>query len=230
VTRHGDDDFAARAAWALATSSRPIPVITGGSGRTEHPTQALLDIYTLARAYRDRGGLDHRRVLLVGDIGRNRAARSLATMLSRFEVDRIDVACTESHPPEPAFVAALQRRGTTLDFHPDVESALRTIGHDLDAVYMTRLQQEWDAQASAELGASEGFILKAEYRTLVRDDCQIMHPLPRVNELPDTWADHEGFAIWHQVRNGMWVRAALLATMFGADELLATFTGGSARP
>jgi aspartate carbamoyltransferase catalytic subunit len=112
VTRHPDDDFAARAAWTLSRSGRPIPVISAGSGRSEHPTQALLDIYTLRHSFLDRGGIDGRRILLVGDIGRNRALRSLTHLLTRFEISRIDVACPAAYPPDPALLELLRRRGT----------------------------------------------------------------------------------------------------------------------
>ncbi|MFT6821814.1 MAG: aspartate carbamoyltransferase catalytic subunit, partial [Myxococcota bacterium] len=64
VTRHGDDAFAERAAWALSASGRPIPVVSGGSGTTQHPTQALLDVYTLQRTLERRGGIDGKRILL----------------------------------------------------------------------------------------------------------------------------------------------------------------------
>ena len=60
-------------------------------------------------------------------------------------------------------------------------------------------------------------MLRTEFRSLVRDDCVLMHPLPRVNELPESWEDHPGFVVWRQVRNGMWIRAALFAAIHGAD-------------
>lgn len=220
VTRHPDDDFAARAAWALSRSGRPIPVISAGSGTVEHPTQALLDVYTLQYSFAARGGLDGKRVLLVGDIGRNRAARSLGLLLTRFGVDRIDVACHPSFPPDPAFQAQLHASGVALVAHPSVAEALRAVGTALDAVYMTRLQQEWDAADPAATGASLGtdpaFVLDPALRSAIRPDCVILHPLPRVNELPDAWEDHPGFVVWRQVRNGMWMRAALLAHIHGA--------------
>lgn len=217
VTRHGDDQFAARAAWALSRSGRPIPVISAGSGTAEHPTQALLDLYTLRYSFSERGGIDGKRVLLVGDIGRNRAARSLALLLRRYNVPRIDVACTPEHLPDEAFVRAFERRGVELVVHVSLAAALAQIGPDLDAIYMTRLQQEWDGQKGGSLGAHPDFVLEPHYRSQLRPDCVIMHPLPRVNELPDAWEDHPGFVVWRQVRNGMWMRAALLATIHGAD-------------
>jgi aspartate carbamoyltransferase catalytic subunit len=219
VTRHPDDDFAIRASWALARSRRPIPVISAGSGRSEHPTQALLDVYTLRYSFAERGGIDGKRILMVSDIGRNRAARSLALLLTRYAIRRLDVACFPGHGPDPAFRAALEAGGIELVLHPSVASALTAIGPELDAIYVTRLQQEWDAPGQA-LGTSDDFVLSWDLRGHIRPDCAILHPLPRVNELPDDWDDHPGFVVWRQVRNGMWMRAALLAHVHGAaDEI-----------
>jgi aspartate carbamoyltransferase len=217
VTRHPDDDFAIRASWALARSRRPIPVISAGSGRSEHPTQALLDVYTLRYSFAGRGGIDGKRILMVSDLGRNRAARSLALLLTRYAIRRLDVACFPGHGPDPAFVASLAAAGIELVLHASARAALETVGAELDAIYVTRLQQEWDVPG-ASLGTSDDFVLSWDLRHLIRPDCVILHPLPRVNELPDAWDDHPGFVVWRQVRNGMWMRAALLAHAHGADD------------
>jgi aspartate carbamoyltransferase len=209
VARHPDDDFALRASWALDRSERPVPVISAGSGRSEHPTQALLDIYTLH--HRWRGEVDGRRIHLVGDIGRNRAARSFAHLLTRFSGISLDITCHPDWAPEPAFVATLRAGGVEVAFHDRLEPAL---DRGPDAIYLTRLQQEWD-QAPAELGTDERYVLREELRERIPSTCLILHPLPRVNELPESWEDHPGLAIWHQVRNGVWVRAALLTWIFG---------------
>lgn len=217
VTRHPEDTFAERAAWALWRSQRTIPVISGGSGKSHHPTQALLDIYTLRYSMQERGGLDGKRVLVVGDVGRNRAARSLIYLLTRYAIDRVDLACVPSHRPETPFLHFLERHGVTPVFHDSLDAAIAAAGPEFDAIYMTRLQQEWDAGAAGELGTHPDFVLHARYREALRPDCALLHPLPRVNELPDAWEDHPGFVVWRQVRNGMWMRAALLAAVHGAD-------------
>lgn len=216
VVRHADDGFATRAAWAMARSPWPIPVVSAGSGSVEHPTQALLDTYTLLEAFADRGGLDGKRMLFVGDLGRNRAARSLMWLLTRFGVARIDVACHPAHPPGALITEALRQRGVSLVSHASVGEALEEVGRDLDAIYVTRMQQEWDAEGQAPLGSHPDFVLQLSYRSLIREDCAVLHPLPRVNELPADWEAHPGFLAWRQVRNGMWMRAALLAHIHGA--------------
>lgn len=221
VTRHPEEDFAARAAWAMSRSGRSIPVISAGSGTAEHPTQALLDIYTLGYSFESRGGIDGKRLLLVGDIGRNRTARSLALLLTRYDVSRIDVVCHPSHLPDQAFLAALQRHGISVVSHASIAEALQREGSAIDAIYMTRLQQEWDS-GQEPLGSADPYVLHPHFRDQIRPDCVILHPLPRINELPESWEDHPGFVVWRQVRNGMWMRAALLAHIHGAaDEITA---------
>lgn len=228
VVRHPDDDFATRASWALARSGRPIPVVSAGSGRSQHVTQSLLDVYTLRYSFQDRGGIDGKRVVLVGDVGRNRAARSLAYMLTKFDVDRLDIVCQKDHLPQDGLLEYVARHGIDVRVHERLGPALDKLGKDIDALYMTRLQQEWDAgsggtpDAKKEKGTSDDFVLHPEYAKYLRDDCVIMHPLPRINELPEAWESHPGFVVWRQVRNGMWMRSALLASIHGAaDEIQA---------
>ena len=224
VTRHPEDDFAVRAAWGLQRSSRPIPVVPAGSGKSQHVTQSLLDIYTLRYSLEQRGGIDGRTVLLVGDILRNRAARSLAYLLTKFDVARVDFVSAKNYLPEGGLVQYIEKHGIKVGVDDNLESYLKRRGGEVDAIYMTRLQQEWDkgdGQPTAkggELGTEDAFVLKSEFRSLIREDCVLMHPLPRVNELPESWEDHPGFVVWRQVRNGMWMRAALFAAIHGADQ------------
>jgi aspartate carbamoyltransferase len=224
VTRHPENDFAIRAAWSLQKSSRPIPVVSAGSGKSQHVTQSLLDIYTLRYSLLDRGGIDGRTVLIVGDIARNRAARSLAYLLTKFDVARIDFVSAKNYLPENGLVQYIEKHGIKVGVDDNLESYLRTRGGEVDAIYMTRLQQEWDTGGGEptgkpkEFGTEDAFVLKSEFRSLIRNDCVLMHPLPRVNELPESWEDHPGFVVWRQVRNGMWMRAALFAAIHGADQ------------
>lgn len=219
VVRHHEDDFATRAAWALSRSDRPIPVISAGSGRSQHVTQSLLDVYTLRYSFAERGGIDGKTVLVIGDIARNRAARSLAYLMTKFDQPRVYFVSPRDFEPQTDLRAYLDKHGIEVRIHEDLQTMLREHGRQIDAIYVTRLQQEWDEGGPpAELGSSDPFVLKPEYRTLIRPDCVIMHPLPRVNELPDEWEEHPGFVVWRQVRNGMWIRAAIFAVVHGADE------------
>lgn len=220
VTRHPDDDFAVRASWALGQSGRTIPVVSAGSGKSQHVTQSLLDIYTLRYSFFERGGIDGKRVLLVGDVARNRAARSLAYLLTKFDVPEVHFASHKDFQPDDTLVAYIRKHGIEVHVHEDLRSTLANNQGKFDAIYVTRLQQEWDSDGTApkgKLGTAESYVLKTEYREFIPDSTVIMHPLPRINELPDEWDEHPGFVVWRQVRNGMWIRAALFATIHGAD-------------
>lgn len=222
VTRHQDDDFAARASWALSRSGRPIPLISAGCGKSQHVSQSLLDIYTLRYSFADRGGIDGKDVVIIGDVARNRAARSLAYLLARFERPRIHFVSPDAFAPDDTLLRYLERHEVRTTLHTSIASMLKSHGEGIDAIYVTRLQQEWDRgnngiPDTGDRGSAEDFVLKPEYRTMLRPDCVLMHPLPRVNELPEQWEDHPGFMVWRQVRNGMWIRAALFAAVFGCD-------------
>ncbi len=224
VVRHPDDDFATQAAWALHRSQRPVPVISAGSGKSQHVTQALLDFYTLRYSFYDRGGVDGKRILIVGDIARNRAARSLALILTKFRPASIHFVSPEDFAPDDELLGYLGRHEIPVTVTDGLETYLRNHGRETDAIYMTRLQKEWDAGSGqpktgatiSELGADDAYVLRSDFRLLIREDCVLMHPLPRINELPESWEDHPGFVVWRQVRNGMWMRAALFATINGA--------------
>lgn len=222
VTRHQDDDFATRAAWALSRAGRPIPLISAGCGKSQHVTQSLLDIYTLRYSFADCGGIDGKDVVIIGDVARNRAARSLAYLLARFERPRIHFVSPDAFAPDDALLRYLDRHEVKTTLNSALGPLLRDRGDKIDAIYVTRLQQEWDRgnngiPDTGDRGSAEDFVLKPEYRTMLRPDCVLMHPLPRVNELPEEWEDHPGFMVWRQVRNGMWIRAAVFASVFGAD-------------
>jgi aspartate carbamoyltransferase catalytic subunit len=219
VTRHKDDEFAMRAAWSLSTIPRPIPVISAGSGKSQHVTQSLLDIYTLRYSFAERGGVSGKTVLIIGDIARNRAARSLAYLMTKFDQPRVYFVCPKEHLPDDDLLEYLGNHAIEVRIHESLAQMLKEHGRQLDAIYVTRLQQEWDSGGPPqELGSDDTFVLKPEYRSLIRPDCVVMHPLPRVNELPDVWEDHPGFVVWRQVRNGMWIRAAVFAAVHGADD------------
>lgn len=221
VSRHPDDDFATRASWALARSLRPIPLVSAGSGKSQHVTQSLLDIFTLRQSFEDRGGIDGKRILIVGDIARNRAARSLAYLLTKYDVGGIDFVSHRDYLPDDGLVSYIEEHGIAVGVHEGLGAFLAQHGEAIDALYVTRLQQEWDGDGNkpeGQLGTADDFVLHWKYREHVREDCLIMHPLPRINELPEAWDEHPGFVVWRQVRNGMWMRAALFASIWGADE------------
>jgi aspartate carbamoyltransferase catalytic subunit len=212
IMRTPEKGLAEHMAWVLSNSERPIPIINAGSGQDQHPTQALLDIYTLQRSFERRGGLRDRTVVFVGDLARGRTVRSLSALLLNYpNIEQVFVA------PAPLQIGrdvldALDAGGVRYRLGDDLASALP----NADAVYMTRIQDEWDKEQgeSAKIDTSR-FHIGVEEMKLLPPDAVLMHPLPRRAEI-SVEVDHDPRAMyWRQMRNGMWIRAALIATTFG---------------
>jgi aspartate carbamoyltransferase catalytic subunit len=185
----------------------PIPIINGGDGTHEHPTQALLD----ARTILDRKGrLEGLRVAIIGDIAHSRVARSNVHLLSKFGVDI--VLCG----PAPLLPADLQRiaPGVTLTF--DIREAIR----HADVIMMLRVQLERQHESTFPAGEYFQFYgLRMEHIDLAKPDVIVMHPGPinRGRELSSEVADGQRSAILNQVENGIAVRMAVLERIIGAE-------------
>ena len=217
IMRSPKQGLAEKMAWELSNSSRPIPILNAGSGKDQHPTQALLDIYTLIRSFEMKGGVDGRTVVFCGDLLRGRTVRSLSYLLTKFDgVKQIFVAPKELQVPDDV-TAILREKGVEHSLSSDLKAAVKVA----DAVYMTRIQDEWDESKgeSAKIDTSH-FKFGAEELALLGPDGVIMHPLPRRDEI-STVCDHDPRAMyWRQMRNGMWIRAALIAAVFGYEKTI----------
>ena len=214
IMRSPEQGLAEKMSWELSNSDRPIPILNAGSGKDQHPTQALLDIYTLVRSFEKKGGVDGRTVTFCGDLMRGRTVRSLSYLLTNFKgVKQIFVAPQELQVPADV-VMILAKKGIDFEVTDDLRAAVKAS----DAVYMTRIQDEWDTAkgASAKIDTSR-FKFGAEELKLLKPDGCIMHPLPRRDEIA-TCCDRDPRAMyWRQMRNGMWIRAALIAGVFGCE-------------
>ena len=214
IMRSPEQGLAEKMAWELSNSSRPIPILNAGSGKDQHPTQALLDIYTLVRSFENSGGLDGRTVVFCGDLLRGRTVRSLSYLLTEFrDVRQVFVAPQELQVPADV-TAILDAKGVRYEVSGDLRASVP----QADAVYMTRIQDEWDSSkgASAKIDTSR-FKFREEELSLLKPDGVIMHPLPRRDEI-STCCDRDPRAMyWRQMRNGMWIRAALIASTFGFE-------------
>ena len=214
IMRSPEQGLAEKMAWELSNSERPVPILNAGSGKDQHPTQALLDIYTLIRSFEKKGGVDGRTVTFCGDLLRGRTVRSLSYLLTNFrDVKQIFVAPDALQVPDDV-IAILKEKGVKYEIGGDRKAATQVS----DAVYMTRIQDEWDVAKgeSAKIDTSR-FKFGAEELALLGKDAIIMHPLPRRDEIA-TCCDHDPRAMyWRQMRNGMWIRAALIASVFGFE-------------
>lgn len=214
IMRHPQGGFAEKIAWLLSHTDRPVPVINAGSGKDQHPTQALTDIYTLQRSLeKRRGGLEGAKIAYVGDLLRGRTVRSLALLLTHYPgVKHYFVA------PEPLQIGkdildALDRAGMAYDVTTDFAK----IVPEVDAIYMTRIQDEWDHADGTQPVDTSAYWLGPEHLARMKPEAIIMHPLPRRREIaPEVDIDPRA-KYWRQVRNGMWVRATLMVMIFDRD-------------
>jgi aspartate carbamoyltransferase catalytic subunit len=219
---------------ALAAEYARAPVINGGDGAHEHPTQTLLDLYTLRK---EHGGIRGASVLLVGDLKYGRAARSLAYGLARFGAQIICVA-PQGLEMEARTAKRLAQLGSPVRQYPSMEAlaaddelraaiagagggrgAARGGASDVmalfDAIYVTRVQKERFPSAQAFEAVKSSYAITVEVLKRTRSDTLIMHPLPRVDEL-DYGIDADPRATYfRQAGYGVPMRMALLAAILG---------------
>ena len=201
---------AALAARLMDSIARPVPVINAGSGSDQHPTQALLDIYTLDRSFSDIGGIDGRIIGMMGDLKRGRTVRSLCLLMKNYR----DVRLVFIAPGQFAMEDDVKRY-LTANGIPFVETErLHEVLPELDALYVTRMQSEWDKEGESTTVDTERFSIGTGELKLLKPTGIIMHPLPRGAEI-DPAVDVDPRAMyWRQERNGMWMRVAVLLKIF----------------
>lgn len=204
VLRHPEDGAAARAA-----AISPVPVINAGDGRGEHPTQALLDLFTI-RA--ELGRLDRLHVVMAGDLANGRTVHSLARLLAQYPGQRVTLAAPRRVRMPPEAVAWLRRSGVVVDESDDLRAAVA----NADIVYQTRVQTErleepWPG-AEDEV---RRFRVTPDVMRSLPARAIVMHPLPRVGEIDPAIDPDPRAAYFRQARNGIPVRMALLAMVLG---------------
>lgn len=223
IIRHGDEGSLARAALASRT-----PIINAGDGPGEHPTQALLDAYTI---YDEFGSLEDKTIVFGGDLRYGRTVNSLVQLLSRYPGNRLILASVPELRLSDNIKSLLDRDGTPFTETDEIEDALSD--SSIDVVYWTRTQKERHVQPSASvlaraasMGARAlrmvhpgllmpevqgGFILNPDTIRNLPAKARIMHPLPRVDEI-DEAIDDDPRSIYFrkQVGNGLYVRMALI--------------------
>ncbi len=224
IMRHPAEGFAEHVANMLNTMPRPIPLINAGSGKDQHPTQALLDIYTLYRCFAGTSGtraaarysgnlFAGKTIAFVGDLKRGRTVRSLSYLLCRYPGVRLMFVA----PPElqigEDIVEYVKRSGIEVAESDDIRSVIG----ECDGVYMTRLQDEWDTRDETKAIDFDRYSLTLDMAPSFKPNLVIMHPLPRRKEIDPQLDKIPQAKYWEQVRNGMWMRAALMASIFNSD-------------
>lgn len=224
IMRHPNEGFAEHVAHLLNKMPRSIPLINGGSGKDQHPTQALLDIYTLSRCFTDSTAQPIERrylgnvfsgktIAFVGDLKRGRTVRSLTYLLCRYPGVRLIYVS----PPELQLGDDILEYVSRHGIEHEVSDDLRRHIGDLDAVYMTRLQDEYDVDGESSAIDYYAYSLTRDMAKDFKPNLAILHPLPRRGELDQELDALPQAKYWDQVRNGMWVRAALISSIFNVD-------------
>ncbi|MDE0423179.1 MAG: aspartate carbamoyltransferase [Gammaproteobacteria bacterium] len=209
VMRHPEEGSVAE----FATASR-VPVINGGDGANEHPSQALLDLYTVRRELRARGrAIDGFRIAVVGDLRFGRAVHSLLKLLALFDQVTVHLVSPPGLETPDDVVAVLQDGGHAVEVYHDLGAGI----HHVDILYVTRTQEERFASPE-EADRYRGLfrVNQAIYTENCEPNTVIMHPLPRdsraqAQELDDDLNTNPNLAIFRQTDNGVVVRMALFA-------------------
>ncbi|UCF97987.1 MAG: aspartate carbamoyltransferase [Spirochaetaceae bacterium] len=184
-----------------------IPVLNGGDGSGQHPTQALLDLYTIQK---ERGTLENLSVGMVGDLKYGRTVHSLSYALAPFNPSYIYCSPKDLAMPEHV-TSAVKKMGITVKETGDINEALQSS----DILYMTRIQRErFDDQAEYER-LKGSYVLTRELVQKGKKGMVVMHPLPRVDEITTDVDDLPNAAYFRQAHNGVYLRMALLAMVMG---------------
>ncbi|MBN2360766.1 MAG: aspartate carbamoyltransferase [Deltaproteobacteria bacterium] len=192
---------------ALAAKHARKPVINAGDGIGEHPTQALLDLFTIVE---ELGQVDGLTVTMLGDLKYGRTVHSLARLLAQYDV-RINYVSPETlRMPEP-IIGELERRGVKQRSCNALEPALE----ETDVLYVTRVQKERFGDPAAYESVANCYTVTPDTLRRAKDRMIIMHPLPRVSEIALEVDDDPRAAYFRQMEYGLYVRMALLAMVLG---------------
>jgi len=202
VVRHPRMGSAKEAADAV-----DIPVINAGDGAGQHPTQALLDLYTIRK---ELGSLKNLTISLVGDLKNGRTVHALVEVLSHFGVRFYFVSPDLLRMPEEVAVRMKGKGCEVIETDDLVMAASKS-----DLVYMTRIQKERFADLSEYEKVKGSYIIDREFLDRLKKKITILHPLPRVDEIHPEVDSYPGAAYFRQMRNGVFVRMALLAMILG---------------
>jgi len=208
VLRHPDIGSA-----ELAAKYARKPIINAGDGIGEHPTQALLDLFTIKQ---EMGRIDGLTITMVGDLKYGRTVHSLARLLTLYDV-RLNYVSPENLQMPDHLIAEI--RATSSNAHNPTPQAsffsLDPVLAESDVLYVTRVQKERFSDTAEYEQVKDTFIISPETLTRAKDDMIVMHPLPRVGEITMEVDDDPRAAYFRQMEYGLYVRMALLAMVLG---------------
>ncbi|HDL7341747.1 aspartate carbamoyltransferase [Yersinia enterocolitica] len=205
VMRHPQEGAA-----RLATQfSGNVPVVNAGDGANQHPTQTLLDLFTIQET---QGRLDNINIAMVGDLKYGRTVHSLTQALAKFNGNRFFFIAPDALAMPAYILEMLEEKGIEYSLHESIEEVVP----ELDILYMTRVQKErLDPSEYANVKAQ--FVLRAADLNGAQDNLKVLHPLPRIDEIT-TDVDKTPYAYYfQQAGNGIFARQALLALVLNSE-------------
>ncbi len=207
VLRHFESGASKRAA-----AVSPVPIISAGDGPGQHPTQALLDIYTIQR---EIGHLDGIKIAMVGDLANGRTVRSLCYLLAKYDDPQIFFVAPEVVRMRDDIKEYLTRHEISWTEVDD----LAAVASQVDVIYQTRIQRERFGDRVGDYEDARGrYIINRHILDQMRKDAIVMHPLPRVDEIVAAEVDDDPRAAYfRQAHNGLYVRMALLKLILEGD-------------
>lgn len=198
VIRHPNEGACKKAA-----EVSKVPIINAGEGKGQHPTQALLDIYTIFERF---GAVDGLTVALVGDLAHSRTVNSLAYLLAKFKNIKIYFVSPKKFPAQDGIRGHLVEHGINFTEANDIRVTLP----EVDIVYLTRPQKERFSNGEKFPFDVRKFGINLENLKLLRKRALVLDPLPRVGELPEEVDGDPRVAVFRQAQNGLYVRMAIL--------------------
>ena len=206
IMRHPSNDFIYEISNNLSDKTR---IINAGSGSDQHPTQALLDFYTIYKY-----GLENKKIAFVGDLLRGRTVRSLSLLLNKVNGTKLYFVSPKQFQIKSDILEQLN-----VDY--EITDDFNKILPDMDVVYMVRLQDEYKNEGinENEIIDTSKYSINSSNINKMKDDAIILHPLPRRDEISVEVDKDKRAKYWQQCENGMWVRVALIMSMFGMSKL-----------
>lgn len=184
-----------------------VPVINGGDGPNQHPTQTLLDLYTIRK---EKGRITGLNVGFLGDLKYGRTVHSLADALAKFNCNMFFIS-----PPSLKMPKEIKDELSSQGVNFIETEDLNKVSSQLDVLYATRIQKERFPSEKEYNKVKNSYVLDRKLLTKTKKDIRIMHPLPRVNEISPNLDQFEQAVYFKQAHNGVAVRKALLALVLG---------------
>ncbi len=191
-----------------ASEISPVPIINAGDGANQHPSQTMLDLYTI---YQTQGTLDNLNIYLVGDLKYGRTVHSLLTAMRHFNPTFHFIAPDELAMPKQ-YKTYCHEHGIKYVEHKDFDADVIA---DADILYMTRVQRERFTDLMEYERVKDRYLLKLDMLQKARPNMRILHPLPRVNEIEYAIDDNPHAYYFQQARNGLFARQALICDTLG---------------